>query len=134
MQSLEPITPIQLATAKEQINCRAMVAVDTFVFNQKDKFGTKSADTITDFNPEEGDVIALSPKALPGLRSAELGIATTKSDLNTLYRNAANIIYYQPTGQLIYDQNGSGKGFGKGGIFAILAGSPELSANDFGIF
>jgi Ca2+-binding RTX toxin-like protein len=113
---------------------RGMGGADYFVFNQKDKFGAKGADNITDFDSDEGDVIALNAKALPGLTSAELGVATNKSELESLYSSTVNIIYYQPTGQLIYDQNGSGKGFGKGGIFAILAGSPELSAYDFGIF
>jgi len=109
-------------------------SADKFVFNQKDKLGKKGADIITDFNASEGDAIAINPSALPGLRSAEFGVATSRGELNLLYTKSANIIYYQPTGQLIYDQNGSGKGFGKGGIFAILQGSPELSAEDLGIF
>jgi Ca2+-binding RTX toxin-like protein len=107
---------------------------DQFVFNQKDRFGPRNADIITDFNSEEGDLIALSPKALPGLDSPDFAVASSKSELNTLYRDSANIIYYQPAGQLIYNQNGSGKGFGKGGIFAVALGSPELSASDFGFF
>ena len=107
---------------------------DIFAFSKKDKFGKKGADIITDFKPEEGDKIALSAKALPGLKSAEFGIAANKSELKSLYKSAANIIYYQPKGRLIYDQNGSDKGFGEGGIFSILTGSPEINAGDFGIF
>lgn len=107
---------------------------DIFAFSKKDKFGKKGADIITDFKPEEGDKIALSAKALPGLKSAEFGIAANKSELKSLYKSAANIIYYQPKGRLIYDENGSDKGFGEGGIFSILTGSPEINAGDFGIF
>ena len=107
---------------------------DIFAFSKKDKFGKKGADIITDFKPEEGDKIALSAKALPGLKSAEFGIAANKSELKSLYKSAANIIYYQPKGRLIYDQNGSDKGFGEGGIFSILTGSPEINVGDFGIF
>ena len=43
------------------------------------------------------------------------------------------LIYYAPKGQVYYDQNEDDKGFGKGGLFAILKGSPELGADSFGL-
>ncbi|MBE8986264.1 calcium-binding protein, partial [Nostoc sp. LEGE 12450] len=34
-------------------------------------------------------------------------------------------------GELFYNQNGNAAGFGSGGLFATLTGSPTLTASDF---
>ena len=106
---------------------------DQFVFNRKDKFGAKGADRITDFNPSEGDQLVVSSTALPGLKSATFAIATTPAQLLSLQTSSSNLIYYQPTGELFYDQNGTKKGFGKGGLFSVLEGAPTLTASNLGI-
>ena len=107
---------------------------DKFIFNTPDKFGKKGADIITDFNKAQGDQIFFSTNALPGLRANQsFVIATSKKALKAAQKSAATLIYYKPLGQLFYDQNGSGRGFGKGGLFAILSGAPELTANDLGL-
>jgi len=107
---------------------------DQFVFNTKDSFGAKGADTITDFNPEEGDQIILSPDALPGLKTnPSLQSVTSKKALKAAQKSDSDLIYYQPLGQLFYDQNGSAKGFGKGGLFAVLSGAPVLTAENLGV-
>jgi hypothetical protein len=108
---------------------------DQFVFNTKDSFGNAGADTITDFNPEEGDQLILSPDALPGLTTdPSLQSVTSKKALKAAQKSEAALIYYQPLGQLFYDQNGSGKGFGSGGLFAVLSGAPVLTAENLGVF
>jgi len=108
---------------------------DQFVFNTKDSFGAKGADTITDFNPEEGDQIVLSSNALPGLKTEPTFQAvSSKKALKAAQKSDSDLIYYQPLGQLFYDQNGSGKGFGSGGLFAVLSGAPVLEAADLAVF
>jgi len=108
---------------------------DQFVFNTRDKFGKKGADTITDFKPEEGDQLVLSPDALPGLKAEPtLQAVTSKKALKAAQKSDSDLIYYQPFGQLFYDQNGSGKGFGSGGLFAVLSGAPVLEAEDLAVF
>ena len=108
-------------------------AADQFVFNTRDRFGKRGADTITDFNPSQGDKLVLSPDALPGLSDPELTTVTSKKALKAAQKSAATLIYYEPLGQLFYDQNGSSKKFGKGGLFAILSGAPALSTDDLGL-
>jgi len=107
---------------------------DQFVFNTKDSFGVKGADTITDFNPEEGDKLVLSPNALPGLKkNPSFQSVTSNKALKAAQNSGRDLIYYQPLGQLFYDQNGRGKGFGSGGLFAVLSGAPVLTAENLGV-
>jgi hypothetical protein len=106
---------------------------DKFIFNTKDSFGKKGADTISDFKPDEGDMLVVNADALPGLSNPKLTTATSKSKLTASQKSGASLIYYQPLGQLFYDQNGSAKGYGSGGLFAILTGAPSLSAENLGI-
>jgi hypothetical protein len=107
---------------------------DKFVFSERDLFGSRGADTITDFNPEDGDKLVISPNALPGLTETPVfGSVTSKKALKSAQRSDSDLIYYQPLGQLFYDQNGSRKGFGKGGLFAVIAGAPMLTADDLGV-
>ncbi len=108
---------------------------DKFAFNTPDKFGKKGADIITDFNPGQGDQIFVSANALPGLRAnPSFVIATSKKALKAAQKSESDLIYYQPFGQLFYDQNGSAKGFGSGGLFAVLSGAPVLTAENLGVF
>jgi len=107
---------------------------DQFVFKTKDSFGNAGADIITDFNPEEGDQLVLSPDALSGLKTnPSLQSVTSKKALKAAQKSDSDLIYYQPLGQLFYDQNGSAKGFGKGGLFAVLSGAPVLTAENLGV-
>jgi len=107
---------------------------DKFVFSERDLFGSRGADTITDFNPEDGDKLVISPNALPGLTETPVfDSVTSRKALKSAQRSDSDLIYYQPLGQLFYDQNGSRKGFGKGGLFAVIAGAPMLTADDLGV-
>jgi hypothetical protein len=106
---------------------------DQFVFYTPERFGKRGADTITDFKPEQGDTLILITDALPGLSNPELTTVNSQKALRAAQKSAATLIYNKPLGQLFYDQNGSGRGFGKGGLFAILSGAPELTANDLGL-
>ena len=106
---------------------------DQFVFNTPDAFGKKGADQITDFNPSQGDKLALSPNAFPGLSDPSLTSVASKKSLASAQKGGAAFIYYQPLGQLFYNQNGTGKGFGSGGLFAVLLGTPQLTMDSLGV-
>lgn len=107
---------------------------DQFVFNKKDRFGKKGADRIIDFNPEE-DRLLVSKKALKGLdKKPEFATASNSKELNSLKKEDMELVYFEPKGQLYYNQNEGGKGFGaKGGLFAILNGSPEITVESIGL-
>jgi len=101
---------------------------DQFLFTQNDRFGRRGTDIIKDFNIDEGDRLVLSPKRLRGLDSdPSLAIATKKKQLKKLARTNIDVIYFEPKGQIIYNQNDKKSGFGAGGMFAVLANEPELS-------
>ena len=107
---------------------------DQFVIFEKDRFGKRGADTILDFTPNDGDQLIVSQQALQGLdRDAELGIAESKKEFKAMQLESVELIYFAPKGQVYYDQNEDGKGFGQGGLFAILKGAPELGADSFGL-
>ena len=45
-----------------------------------------------------------------------------------------DLVYFEPKGFLYYNQNDEGKGFGKkGGLFAILQGTPEMTEDNIGL-
>ncbi len=60
---------------------------------------------------------------------------TTKCDSHNpflIYSSNAEIVYNSSNGNLYYNENNAADGFGSGGLFAKLIGSPDdLSATDF---
>ena len=110
---------------------------DQFTFDQFESFGGKTADKIIRFNSSQGDTIGVSAEAFPSLQEAdEISFATaaTMKKLRRLSKQDIDFVYYETKGRLFFNGNGSNKGWGdqdKGGLFAILKGKPELSADDF---
>jgi hypothetical protein len=110
--------------------------ISTFIFDNLDTFGKKGADKITNFNAIKGDKLLFTANALPGLQNRtdySFGVATSKKELKKMSKECADIVYYQPKGQLFYDSNCQAKGWGsssEGGLFAILKNKPELTTND----
>ncbi|WP_229452771.1 hypothetical protein [Nostoc sp. CHAB 5715] len=89
---------------------------------------------IADFNSSEGDKIILDKTTFSAIASTPGTGFSKKSDFKITSSGAtstAKIIYDAVSGQLFYNQNGSVAGFGSGGLFATLTGSPTLSASDF---
>jgi len=72
------------------------------------------------------------------LQIAEISQTTTKHPKQAkhtrikrlLTRQDFDFIYDQKKGGLYFNENGSDKGFGDGGIVAILKGAPELTASN----
>jgi Ca2+-binding RTX toxin-like protein len=112
------------------------LGADAFGFNSNAAFSSDGVgiDTIADFNRSQGDKIVLSKATFNAITSI-VGTGFSKaSDFESSSLGAASnaVIVYDPmTGQLLYNQNGSASGFGTGGQFAQLTGTPTLTASDF---
>ncbi|MEA5604044.1 choice-of-anchor D domain-containing protein [Nostoc sp. UHCC 0252] len=112
------------------------LGADAFSFNSNAAFSSDGVgiDTIADFNRSQGDKIVLSKTTFNAITSV-VGTGFSKaSDFESTSLGAASnaVIVYDPmTGQLLYNQNGSAAGFGTGGQFAQLTGTPTLTASDF---
>ena len=107
---------------------------DEFRFELADQFGKAKADRITGFRPNDGDQLALSTDAFPGLSEINLVTVSSKRQLKAQRNESSNLIYYEAKGKLYFDQNGDQAGFGEhGGMFAILRGEPDLAESAFRI-
>ena len=112
-------------------------SADAFTFDSFDVFTKKAADKIIGFDASEGDTLAVSAVAFPGLEgSSSISFASTKSKkkLNQFSREDFDFVYFEKKGLLYFDGNHSDKDWGdskEGGIVAILKGKPEVSMDDF---
>ena len=112
-------------------------SADAFTFDSFDIFTKKAADKIIGFDASEGDTIAVSAVAFPGLEGASsISFASTNSNkkLRQLSKYDIDFVYFEKKGQLYFDGNGSSKNWGdseEGGLVAILKGKPEVSMDDF---
>ena len=105
---------------------------DQFLFIKNDRFGRRGADTIKDFDIDEGDRLLLGARRLKGLDSdPTFATASRKKQLKKLTTKDTDVIYFKPRGELIYNQNSENPRFGRGGIFAVLENEPELSSEAF---
>ena len=111
-------------------------SIDRFIFAINGEFDAEimGSDRITDFNPDQ-DLIVLDKKTFALLASdsgagfsveTEFAIVTGQAGISEAF-----IVYNSNTGKLFYNENGSEPGLGDGGEFAILAGKPDISADDF---
>ena len=112
-------------------------SADAFTFDSFDIFTKKAADKIIGFDASEGDTLAVSAVAFPGLEgSSSISFASTKSKkkLNQFSRQDFDFVYFEKKGLLYFDGNHSDKDWGdskEGGLVAILKGKPEVSMDDF---
>ena len=96
-------------------------------------YGKKKADRVTDFKTGQGDQIVLDEDAFGGFGvSFTFSVASNKKELRQASRAGADLIYFETKGYLYFDQNEEGRGFGNGGVFAVLNKKPELDASDIG--
>ena len=111
---------------------------DRLVFDSNSVFSSSNLgiDRILDFTVED-DKIHLSKNTFAALDNISNG-KLINSDFevvtsNALARNSsAEIVYNSSNGNLYYNENNSAGGFGEGGLFARIIGSPDnLSANNF---
>jgi ELWxxDGT repeat protein len=89
---------------------------------------TTNRDTITDFNPAQGDRIQLENTVLPALTRTGNLAATAFRSGSDFTSTAQRILYNPATGNLSYDSNGSASG-GISAFIATLSTRPALSSS-----
>jgi hypothetical protein len=109
---------------------------DAFTFDSFEAFTKQSADKIIGFNASQGDTIAVSSIAFPGLKGvSDISFASTRSkkEFKQMSKEDYDFVYFAKKGRLYFDGNGAEKNWGnsdEGGLVAILKGKPELTVED----
>ena len=106
---------------------------DAFLFETPGEFGKQNADVITDFSLGEGDVLAVSQEAFSSVSRIRFTTVSGKRQAKQAGRTNKNFIYDERKGMLYYDENGKKNGWGDGGEFVKLLGSPEIGKTDIAI-
>jgi len=104
---------------------------DAFIFETPGEFGKKSADVITDFNPDQGDKVVIASDAFEGVSKINFTSVTGKGNAKDAASSNKNFIYDDKTGVLYFNENGRKEGLGDGGEFVKLMGAPEIAKGDF---
>jgi hypothetical protein len=104
---------------------------DAFIFETPGEFGKQKRDTITDFNPEEGDKVTIASDAFDGINKIKFKAVNGKEELINAASSKKIFIYNEKKGMLYFNENGKKDGFGDGGEFAKLLGAPDLGKEDF---
>ena len=95
-----------------------------------DKFNKKSADIITNFNPST-DALEIDTDSFGIDSSATFAAGKNKKKVKKkLAKQDFDFLYDEKKGGLYFNENGADKGFGDGGIIAILKGAPELTSSN----
>ena len=94
------------------------------------KFNKKSADKITNFNPST-DTLEIDIDSFGIDSSATFASGKNKKAVKKkLAKQDFDFLYDEKKGELYFNENGSDKGFGEGGIIAILKGAPDLKLDN----
>ena len=94
------------------------------------KFNKKSADKITNFNPTT-DTLEIVTDSFGIDSSATFAAGKNRKTVKKkLAKQDFDFLYDEKKGGLYFDENGAAKGFGEGGIIAILKGAPELTSSN----
>ena len=104
----------------------------TFTITPPKKFKKKSSKKIKNFNTES-DLLQIDSASFgidDILDPATAEQAKGKKAVKKLAKQDFDFLYDQKKGGLYFNENGSDKGFGEGGIIAILKGAPDLTSSN----
>ena len=94
------------------------------------KFKIKAIDKVTNFNPST-DTLKIDTDSFGIDSSATFAAGKNKKVVKKkLAKQDFDFLYDEKKGGLYFNENGADKGFGNGGIIAILKGAPDLSADN----
>ena len=94
------------------------------------KFKKKFVDKITNFD-SSNDSLEIDIDSFGIDRSATFAIGKNKKKVKKkLAKQDFDFLYDQKKGGLYFNENSSDKGFGDGGIIAILKGAPDLTSDN----
>ena len=115
--------PFKYSPKSENIAKQEAIALPT-------KFNKKIADKITNFNPST-DTLEIDTDSF-GIDRAPTFTAgkNRKTVKNKLAKQDFDFLYDQKKGGFYFNENGSSKAFGDGGIVAILKGAPDLTTSN----
>ena len=97
--------------------------------NKPKKYKNKFADKITNFNPST-DTLDIDTDSFGIDSSATFAAGKNIKAIRNLAKKDFDFLYDQKKGGLYYNENGADKGFGDGGIIAILKGGHDLSTKN----
>jgi Ca2+-binding RTX toxin-like protein len=107
-------------------------SADTFVFSTK--LGATNVDTIKDFKPGQGDLLALDRDIFKKIGAAlEDNEFFAKKGATKAHDRDDRIVYDTKSGKLYYDADGNKKGGADAIHFATLSNKAALDAGDFAI-
>ena len=99
--------------------------------DKPNKFSRKSADKIINFNPST-DTLKIDTDSFGIDSSATFATGKNKKAVKKkLAKQDFDFLYDEKKGRLYFNENGAKRGFGDGGIIAILKGAPELTSDNF---
>lgn len=107
----------------------ADVGSDTALVSAPSVYGAGSVDRITGIR--NGSGMVRIDAATFGLGAATVKIAKSKKKLGKLLTSKTDFIYDRSTGYLVFNENGSRRGFGDGGVAAIFEDKPPLGTSAF---
>jgi hypothetical protein len=93
------------------------------------KYKRKFVDKITNFNPTT-DTLEIHTDSFGIDHSFTFAAGNNKKAVKKHAKQDFSFLYDQKKGCLYFNENGSDKGFGDGGIIAILKGAPDLTLDN----
>ena len=106
--------------------------IDAFLLEGTFGFGSKSADTITDF---KNDRLLVSKKDFSidtNPFKTLLNIVNPEGRLKfSATKTVHDFVYNEANGQLYFNENGADDGWGEGGLISILEGAPKIDEDNF---
>ena len=93
------------------------------------KYKNKYANKIRNFNPS-ADTLEIDGNNFKINDSPTFTSGKNKKTIKKLAKKDFDFLYDEKKGGLYFNENGSDKGFGEGGIIAILKGAPELTSGN----
>ncbi|MGD1701440.1 phytase [Dapis sp. BLCC M229] len=106
------------------------VGIDNFIFATNQEFSFNDGiDEITDFVVGQ-DKIVLDRTTFTAINDIAAEFATVTNNIDAAISDAV-IVYNTNSGQLFYNPNGNGNGFGDGRQFATLSNQALLEVDDF---
>ena len=98
-----------------------------------EKFRRKLIDRITRYRPECGERLELNPDEWgvePGSQIKFKAVRGRKQ-LRRAAKQDVDFIYNETRGGLFFNSNGSDRGWGEGGLFAMFKNKPDLGSEHF---
>ena len=103
---------------------------DTQKITEPAKFKIKAIDKITNFNPST-DFLEIDVNSFSIDVNATFAAGKNKKTVKKkLAKQDFDFLYDLKKGGLYFNENGSDRGFGDGGIVAILKGAPDLNSDN----